>query len=70
MTSWKKARTILMMALFVALGGTSIATATASSATSPVNAVLSDTGTPFQSQEPPVDCKKKPEDPRCRNKPY
>jgi hypothetical protein len=36
----------------------------------PAGAFFSAAVTPSQSQETPVDCKKKPDDPRCRNKPY
>ena len=70
MSSWKKVRSILMMALFVTLSGTSFAAATASSAALPVNAFIGAADTPSQSPETPVDCKKKPDDPRCKNKPY
>jgi hypothetical protein len=62
MKSWKKVRPILMVALFATLAGTSFAAAPAPS--------FSAADTPSQAQEPPVDCKKKPDDPRCRNKPY
>lgn len=70
MTSWKKVRSILMMALFVTLGSTSLAAAPAPSAALSANALFSAADTPSQSQDTPVDCKKKPDDPRCRNKPY
>lgn len=68
MTSWKKVCSTLMMALLVTLGG--IATATVPLAASPVNITFSDPVAPSQSQDKPVDCKKNPDDPRCRNKPY
>jgi hypothetical protein len=68
MTSWKKICSILMMALFVTVGGTSFAAATAPSAQLNVIALFSGADTP--SQDTPVDCKKKPDDPRCKNKPY
>jgi len=70
MTSWKKVCSILMMALFVTLGGTSFAAVTAPSAALHVYAFFSGADTPSQSQDTPVDCKKKPDDPRCKNKPY
>lgn len=70
MTSWKKVCSILMMALFVTLGGTSFAATTAPSAALNVIAFFSGADTPSQSQDTPVDCKKKPDDPRCKNKPY
>jgi len=70
MKSWKQVRFILSMALFATLGGTSFAAATAPSAAVPAGAFFSAAVTPSQSQETPVDCKKKPDDPRCRNKPY
>lgn len=70
MSTWKKVRSILMMALFVTLGGTSFAATTAPSAALHVNAFFSGADTPSQSQDTPVDCKKKPDDPRCKNKPY
>jgi len=70
MTTWMKVCSTLMMALFVTLGGTSFAAATAPSAALPVNAFSSAADTLSQSQDTPVDCKKKPDDPRCKNKPY
>jgi len=70
MKSWKQVRFILSMALFATLGGTSFAAATAPSAALPAGAIFSAADTPSQSQETPVDCKKKPDDPRCKDKPY
>lgn len=69
MTSWKKVCTVSMMALLLTLAGTSFAAATAPSAALPAIA-FGAADTPSQSQDTPVDCKKKPDDPRCRNKPY
>jgi hypothetical protein len=34
------------------------------------SAIFSAADTPSQTQDTPVDCRKKPDDPRCRNKPY
>lgn len=70
MTSWKRFRSIPMTALFVTLAGTPLAAATAPSAALPANATPGIADTPSQSQDTPVDCKKKPDDPRCKNKPY
>ena len=69
MTSWKKVPFNLLMALFFSMSG-SIAATTTPSGASPVNSTLGATVTPSQSQDTPVDCKKKPDDPRCKNKPY
>lgn len=57
MNSWKKLLSILMMALFAGLAGTSFATVTAST--------YGIADEPSQAQ-PPADCKKKPDDPRCK----
>jgi hypothetical protein len=70
MKSWKQVRFILSLALFATLGGTSFAAATAPPAALPAGAFFSPAVTPSQSQEPPVDCKKKPDDPRCKDKKY
>ena len=69
MTLRKKVPFNLLMALVVTMSG-AIAGATEPSSASPVNSTLSATVTPSQSPDTPVDCKKKPDDPRCRNKPY
>jgi hypothetical protein len=58
-----------MRTVFVAVASTPLAAATGLSAAQPTNASPG-ADTPFQSQDTPVDCKKKPEDPRCKNKPY
>jgi hypothetical protein len=70
MNIWKKVLSTLAMALFATLSGTSFAAATASSAALPAGAIFSVVDTPSQSQDTPVDCRKKPDDPRCKNKPY
>jgi hypothetical protein len=70
MKSWKQVRFILSLALLATLGGTSFAAATAPPAALPAGAIFSAADTPSQSQETPVDCKKKPDDPRCKDKPY
>lgn len=69
MTLRKKVPFSLLMTLFVTMSGALVSAASPSSA-SPVNSTLGATVTPSQSPETPVDCKKKPDDPRCRNKPY
>jgi hypothetical protein len=67
MRSWQKTCIALMMALFAGLASTTFAAATARTAGSPG---FSAAGTPSQSQDAPPDCKKKPDDPRCKKKPY
>jgi Spy/CpxP family protein refolding chaperone len=59
MSTWQKLRSVLLMALLATLASVSYAATTAPSA-----------DTPLQAQDTPVDCKKKPDDPRCKNKPY
>jgi hypothetical protein len=70
MTSCKKVCSTLMMALWVTMGGAAFATASVPLAASPVTTTFSDTVAPSQSQDKPADCKKTPDDPRCKNKPY
>jgi hypothetical protein len=60
MNTWQKISYIVMMASFAGV------TSAAPSAVVP--GVSADT--PSQSSEAPADCKKKPDDPRCKNKPY
>jgi hypothetical protein len=54
--------------LLAGFAGTTFAAAAAQAAGSP--GFFSTAYTPSQSQDTPPDCKKKPDDPRCRNKPY
>jgi hypothetical protein len=54
----------LIAALFAGLAGTTFAAA-AGSPEGSGTAV-----TPSQKQDTPPDCKRKPDDPRCKNKPY
>lgn len=61
MNLWQKISCIVMMALFA--GATS-------AAPSAIVAGVSAADTPSQSADGPADCKKKPDDPRCKNKPY
>lgn len=68
MRSWQKICIALMMALSAGFAGTTFAAAAAQAAGSP--GFFSTADTPSQSQDTPPDCKKKPDDPRCRNKPY
>lgn len=70
MNFWKNVRAVLSIALFATLGGTAFAAITATSAAVPTGAIFSASDLPSQSQDTPVDCKKKPDDPRCKNKPY
>ena len=70
MNTWQKLRSILLMALFATLASVSYAQPTAPSAALPMDRILGTADTPSQSQDTPVDCKKKPDDPRCKNKPY
>lgn len=70
MNTWQKLRSILLMAMFATLASVSFAQATAPSAALPIDGILGTADTPSQSQDTPVDCKKRPDDPRCKNKPY
>jgi hypothetical protein len=70
MSTWQKLRSILLAALFASLASVSFAVSAATSAALPIDGTLGTADTPSQSQETPVDCKKKPDDPRCKNKPY
>jgi hypothetical protein len=60
MNVWQKISYIVMMALFAGV---------TSAAPSAVVPGVSAADTPSQSAEP-ADCKKKPDDPRCKDKPY
>lgn len=60
MSMWQKISYIVMMALFAGV---------TSAAPSAVVPGVSAADTPSQ-KEAPADCKKKPDDPRCKNKPY
>lgn len=67
MSAWQESRvvlTALIAALFAGLAGTTF-TAAAGSPEGFGTAL-----TPSQKQEPPPDCKRNPEDPRCKKKPY
>jgi len=69
MSLWQKIRIALMMALLAGFAGTTFAAVAAQAAGS--SGFFSNADTPSQSQgTPPVDCKKTPDDPRCKNKPY
>lgn len=68
MSSWQKTCIALMMALFAGWAGTTFAAAAAQAGASPEFFGAADT--PSQSQDTPPDCKRKPDDPRCKNKPY
>jgi len=68
MSSWQKIRIALMMALLAGFAGTTFAAGAAQAAGSP--GFFSAADAPSQSPDTPVDCKKKPDDPRCKNKPY
>jgi len=61
MNTWQKISYIVMMALFAGV---------TSAAPSAVVPGVSAADTPSQTTEAPADCKKKPDDPRCKNKPY
>ena len=64
MSPWQKTCITLIAALFAGLTGMTLAAA-AGSPESSAPAV-----TPYQKQETPPDCKRNPEDPRCKKKPY
>lgn len=67
MSAWQESRVVLIAliaALFAGLAGTTFAAA-AGSPEGSGTAV-----TPSQKQDTPPDCKRKPDDPRCKNKPY
>ncbi|HSC95786.1 MAG TPA: hypothetical protein VLC73_12520 [Burkholderiales bacterium] len=70
MNTWQKLRSIMLMAMFATLASVSFAQATVPSAALPIDGILGTADTPSQSQDTPVDCKKRPDDPRCKNKPY
>jgi hypothetical protein len=70
MNTWQKLRSILLTALFATLASASFAVSAASSAALPTDGIPGTADAPSQSQDTPVDCKKKPDDPRCKNKPY
>lgn len=70
MNTWQKLRSILLMALLATLASAAYAETTAPSAALPGDGIFGTADTPSQAPDTPVDCKKKPDDPRCKNKPY
>jgi hypothetical protein len=70
MSTWQKLRSVLLMALLAAPASVSYAAITAPSAALPGDGMFVTADAPMQAQDTPVDCKKKPDDPRCKNKPY
>lgn len=64
MSSWHKVCSTLIAALLAGLASTPYAAVAGSPDLS--GAAV----TPYQKQETPPDCKRKPDDPRCKKKPY
>jgi hypothetical protein len=65
MSIWQESRVVLIAliaALFAGLAGTTFAAGSSDRSGTAV--------TPSQKQETPPDCKRNPEDPRCKKKPY
>lgn len=70
MSTWQKIRSTLLMAVLATLASASFAGPTVPSSALPMDRIFGTADAPSQSQDTPVDCKKKPDDPRCKNKPY
>lgn len=68
MSTWKRVRIALVTALVAGWAGATLTTVAAQAAGS--SEIFGAAATLSQKEDAPPDCKRNPDDPRCRKKPY